>query len=149
MQRLILPNHVLLPEVEQMLSEGMSVTLKVKGNSMLPFIVGDRDSVVLVRSEHWRRDDVVLARPNGDRYVLHRILRIHGDEVTLRGDGNLREWEQCRRSDLCGKVIRIERNGRSVDTDSLSERCCVRLWQLLYPLRRYLLAAYRRMNHLR
>lgn len=42
-----LPNEEMLPEVAKMLSEGNCVKLKAKGNSMLPFIVGGRDEVVI------------------------------------------------------------------------------------------------------
>lgn len=38
------PNSVLLPEVERLLREGRRVTLRTRGHSMLPFIVGCRDS---------------------------------------------------------------------------------------------------------
>jgi hypothetical protein len=43
MRSVTLPNEVMLPEVAKMLSEGKQVTIKAKGNSMLPFIVGGRD----------------------------------------------------------------------------------------------------------
>ena len=34
-------------EVERLLSQGTAVTIMTKGSSMMPFIVGERDSVVL------------------------------------------------------------------------------------------------------
>ncbi|MCS3105152.1 hypothetical protein [Phocaeicola vulgatus] len=43
------PNASLLGEVENMLADGRSVMLKATGNSMLPFIVGGRDSVLVRR----------------------------------------------------------------------------------------------------
>ena len=46
MKKLILPNEILMGEVERLLSQGTAVTIMTKGNSMLPFIVGERDSVV-------------------------------------------------------------------------------------------------------
>ena len=48
MQKLVVPNAILLGEVERLVSEGNSVTLMPKGSSMLPFIRGGKDSVVLV-----------------------------------------------------------------------------------------------------
>ena len=45
----IVPNDVMLGEVRKMIAEDHSVTIKVKGRSMLPFIVGERDSVRLVK----------------------------------------------------------------------------------------------------
>lgn len=146
MQRLTVPNDVLLPDVERLLDEGTTVTLRVKGRSMLPFIVGGRDSVVLVKVRHLQEGDMVLARLAGGRYVLHRIIRISGDAVTLMGDGNLQGTEQCRTADICGKVVKILRNGRYIEPDTPAERRKASLWRRLRPVRRYLLAVYRRIN---
>lgn len=43
----IIPNEVLLPEVARLISEGHTVTLTVRGNSMNPFLVDRRDRIVL------------------------------------------------------------------------------------------------------
>ena len=43
----LIPNEVLLPEVARLISEGHTVTLTVRGNSMNPFLVDRRDSIVL------------------------------------------------------------------------------------------------------
>lgn len=147
MQRLRLPNNVLLSEVENLLRNGVNVTLKVKGNSMLPFIVGNRDSVVLFAARHLQKGDMVLARLGDSRYVLHRIIHIHENKVTLMGDGNLKGVEYCHKSNISGKVIKIVRNGRYIDTDSRMERYKGTLWELLRPVRRYMLAIYRRCRY--
>ena len=42
-----LPNDVLLSRAEAFLKAGREVVIRTKGSSMLPFIHGDRDSVVL------------------------------------------------------------------------------------------------------
>lgn len=146
MQRLIVPNEVLLPDVERLLGEGTTVTLRVKGNSMLPFIVGGRDSVTLVKAGRLQKGDMVLARLADRRYVLHRVIRLEGDTATLMGDGNLQGTERCRTADICGKVVKILRNGRTIEPDTRTERCKAALWQRFCPLRRYLLAVYRRIN---
>lgn len=145
MQHLIIPNNVLLPEVDRLLSEGINVTLKVKGNSMLPFIVGGRDSVVLTKAGNLHCGDMVLARLDDDRYVLHRIIRIEGEQITLMGDGNLIGTERCRLPAISGKVIKVVRNGKYIDVDTPTERRKAKLWKRLKPIRRYLLAVYRRV----
>ena len=50
---------------------------------MLPFIVGDRDSVELDRKDSYAAGDIVLARVEGKRWVLHRLVSIAGDEAVL------------------------------------------------------------------
>lgn len=48
-------------EVSRMLQGGNSVTLRAKGNSMLPFIMEERDTVVLQKAEAFAVGSVVLA----------------------------------------------------------------------------------------
>ena len=71
--RLILPNEVLFAEVERCLRNRYFVTLTAKGNSMFPFIVGGRDSVVLEPSVAFalKPGYIVLARLPQGAYVLH------------------------------------------------------------------------------
>ena len=143
----VLPNDILLGEVERLLRGGTSVTLKTKGNSMLPFIVGGRDCVLLVPYSCFPKvGDIALARLKNNIYVLHRIIFVGDDgTVVLMGDGNLRGTENCRVEDLCGKVTDIIKNGRSVNPYSGCNVLFFRLWRKLLPFRRILLAVYRRL----
>lgn len=140
----IVGNDVLIAEVHKFLLEGRRVTLKVKGVSMLPFIVGDRDSVLLERSSAYAVGDIVLAEIYPSTYVLHRILSIVEDEVTLMGDGNCCGTEHCRRENILGKAVTIFFNGREVDPNTPGQRRRALLWRRMLPVRRYLLAILRR-----
>ena len=130
-------------EVTKQLEEGHCVSLRAKGNSMYPFIVSGRDSVVLHKQRQFCTGDIVLARIQEKGYVLHRIYRMSGDTVVLMGDGNLCATEQCRKEDISGTVLKIMRNGRIVNPASANERFKARLWRILLPLRRYMLAVCR------
>jgi len=85
MKHLSVANESLLPEVEKLLAEGIRVTLKVKGNSMLPFIRGGRDNVTLEAPAGISRGDIVLARMGQGRYVLHRVIKIKNNIVVADG----------------------------------------------------------------
>lgn len=141
---MIIPNNVLFDDVVSMLSKGHTVTLRAKGNSMFPFIVGGRDCVVLQKAVCIQEGDIVLARLEGKRYVLHRIYYMNKDEIVLMGDGNVRSRERCHLEDVCGVVQKIIRNGCSISRHSLKEQRNVRLWKKLLPLRRYILGIWHR-----
>lgn len=138
----VMPNAVLLTVVASMLREGKEVTLATKGYSMLPFIRGDRDSVVLRRHENYAVDDVVLAEVAPRCYVLHRIVRLEGDQVTLAGDGNLQGTEHCRTVDIAGRaeaIVGPQNRRRKIET----ARCWKKLprrvrWLILGIMRRLL-----------
>lgn len=76
-------------EVVKILNEGHTVTLRLRGYSMRPFLENDRDKALLVKPSSIKVGDPVLAEINPLHFVLHRIDSIEGDNVTLRGDGNL------------------------------------------------------------
>ena len=65
----------ILEEAIRLVREGVSVTLPVNGNSMLPFIIGGRESVILKRAGLIEEGDVLLAWVDGCRYVIHRVIR--------------------------------------------------------------------------
>lgn len=139
MDKRVIPNEILLEEIGRMLEEGREVVFRPKGNSMLPFIRGDRDSVVLRKAENVEVGDIILVRLDG-RYVLHRLIRKEGDALTLMGDGNVRGTEACTVGDVMGTVVAIVReNGKTVKPGKGT------FWRVLKPVRRYILAIYRRI----
>lgn len=142
-------NEELIPEVIKLLSEGNTVTIRAKGNSMLPFIIGGRDSVALQKKETFVIGDIVMAEISPKLFILHRILKIEGEKITLMGDGNLSGVEVCCKEKICGHAIRIIHNGKRIDCNSKGERFKARIWRKILPVRRYLLFIYRILKGIR
>lgn len=139
MRTVSVANDALLSEVARMLSKGKDIVLRTKGNSMLPFVVGGKDSVVLRQKETYTVGDIVLAEVAPGKFVLHRVIKTDGERITLMGDGNLYGTESCLPKDICGHAVAIVRNGKHRKIGR------GRLWQMLLPVRKYLLAIYRRL----
>ena len=135
-------NEVFLPQVVALLEEGHTATLPLRGRSMRPFLEDGRDKALLQIVDTYREGDAVLAEISRGHFVLHRIIKIEGTHVTLRGDGNLGD-EHCRLEDIRAKAIGFYRKGRTKldSTDGRKWRVYSWWWTRLYPLRRYLLFA--------
>jgi hypothetical protein len=134
----------ILSEAIRLVGEGVQVTFPVNGRSMYPFIVGGEDSVVLVKPSGLAVGAVVLAKVEGGRYVVHRIVNIDGDKITLMGDGNLCGQEHCHVQDVKAAAIQVV--GKGGKTRSLTSRrhlLAARFWFVLRPIRRYMLKAFR------
>jgi hypothetical protein len=139
MDKRTLPNDILLGEVAAVLREGREAVITPTGNSMLPFIRGGRDRVVLRKQDEIAVGDIVLIHIGG-RYILHRVIGINGEQITLMGDGNLKSVEHGTRAEIIGTVTEIIRpDGRSVKPGT------GRFWRFLKPFRRYILFIYRRL----
>ena len=138
-----IPNDVLLGLVREKLAEGHSTIIWVKGYSMRPFIEYGRDRVKLVPVDTLSVGDAVLAELEPGHYVLHRIIRIEGEHVTLQGDGNLSGTEHCQRQDVCGVVEEYIRPRRTLLASDPALKRRIRLWYRLRPIRRILLYIYK------
>lgn len=139
-------NKYFIPEVIRLLDEGHTVTIRLRGFSMRPFLEDRRDKALLKRPDNIKKDDVVLAEINEGQYVLHRVIKMDENFIQLRGDGNIRT-ELCRISDIKGCVVGFYRKGSNVleQTDGIKWQLYSFIWNKLFPARRYLLYIYRKL----
>ena len=138
-----IPNDILLGAVKKALREGHTCTISVKGRSMRPFLEDKRDRVILAPiTAPLLPGDAVLAEIREDTYVLHRIIGINGNIVTLMGDGNIKGTETCRAEDICGIVTRYLHPRLSFSATNMATRRAVRMWRALLPIRYPLLKLY-------
>ena len=117
----------ILSEAIRLVGEGVQVTLPVNGKSM-----------------YLRVGHVVLAQVEGGRHVVHRIVNIDGDRITLMGDGNLQGREHCTVDGV--KALAIQVVGEPGQKRPLYGPCgnlCAKIWYMARPVRRYLLKIYR------
>lgn len=142
-----IPNDIIIPQIKELLDQGHSVTLKLYGHSMRPFLENGRDKAVLKKLAHVKKHDVVLAETSPKHYVLHRVVAINGNNITLRGDGNI-ATESCNTNDIYGTATCFYRKGSDTPchTSSLKWIAYSTTWCWLLPIRRYLLYAYRLLH---
>ena len=145
MQTKTVPNAELIPAIEKLIEEGQEVIFKPKGVSMLPFIRGGRDSVLLRKADGLKVGDIALAEISEGRYVLHRIETIEDEMIVLMGDGNLVGRERCRKEDVMAIAVKIIKENKEIDCQSPRHMRMAEIWKRLLPVRRYLLAIYRRI----
>ena len=143
MERTLSSDDANLTQIPQLLEEGKVVILKrPKGVSMLPYIRGGVDSVKLRKVEGLQVGNIVLALFRG-RPIVHRVIAIDGNKITLMGDGNLQGTERGDISEVLGIVDEIiTPSGRRHKPGN------GRLWYRLLPVRKYLLKVYKKWNKL-
>lgn len=139
----------IIHEAVRLVNEGYGVTMRVKGRSMLPFIVGGRDSVLLERPVPPEKGQVVLAGLPDGRYVIHRIESVGDGCVTLMGDGNLSARERCGLDGVLALATHTVRDdGSRRWLYSRRMVLAARLWRWMLPVRRYLLYVYVKVNRI-
>ena len=137
-------NGIFFREVERLLDEGDSVTIRVRGNSMRPLLRNGRDRIILKKAteEDLCKGAVMLFRYRGT-YCVHRVVRIDGDTVIFAGDGNYRTEERAARGDIMA-VMRP--SDRIVECASIRWRLQSAVWLALPQIvRRGILGVLRRL----
>ena len=149
MKTIEIPNEILIPKVKEVIERGATATLRVKGYSMRIFLDNGRDLVTLKAPQRdaLRPGDVVLAEYKPQQYVLHRIIKRFGNQLILKGDGNVRGTESCTTDDVVGIVTHFYRKGRTTpeSVEGWKWKTYSKIWLALSPIRRYILAIYRRI----
>ena len=138
-------DELIIQEAVRLVQDGVSVTFPVKGRSMLPFIFGGRESVILQKPGSLQRGQVVLAQVGPDRYIVHRIIKIEPDRITLMGDGNICGTESCTPSNVLAIATHVvDEKGKRRTLESKGQMFKARVWFRIRPLRRIILAVLRR-----
>ena len=90
METITLDNEIIMGGIRQLIGEGTTVQLRCKGNSMNPFLVSGRDTLILspFRPSDLVPGAVILGKSTDGRFLVHRIVSNKGGLITLNGDGN-------------------------------------------------------------
>lgn len=127
-------NRELFAIVRDTLLEGSTVRVAVKGQSMLPFFrSGSTITLRPINEGDIRKYNVVMADA-GNAFVVHRIIEVSEEYVTLLGDGNYLGTERVTRDKIYGVV----------DCSAL-HIFFAKIWLWMRPVRRFPLAIFRRV----
>ena len=138
---------MMMEEIRGLISEGKTVTITLKGNSMNPFIVHLRDQMTLGpwKDEDIRKGTVALVLDTRGNHVIHRIIEVHPDRVILLGDGNVLQTETATKDNIIGIMHALVRKGRTYTPSGLIWRIYSAVWMFLTPVRRWPLGLWRRI----
>lgn len=130
--------------LQTVLNAGGIFPLTVTGSSMAPLLANKRDKVFLTSPQRRepRVGEIVLARCDKEKYLLHRIVKkLDRECFLLRGDANM-ETETVKREDVMAVAEAFVRKGRTVSTESRRYRCYVWIWMRAWRLRPLIFRAH-------
>lgn len=122
-------------KIEDVLEKEGIYIATISGISMYPMLRNRRDTVVIKPYEgRLKKFDVPLYRV-GDRYVLHRIIKVLPDSYVIRGD-NLAEKEYgITDENILGVMTSFYRDEKEIKLNSLAYKTYVFVWHNIFYLR--------------
>lgn len=120
MNTMTIPNRIFFEDLCQRIRTNRSVRILVAGNSMEPFLKNGKDFITLSAlppNYSFRKGDVLLF-VYGDEYIVHRLHRMHGKTLYMKGD-HQNHWEIIHPEDVRGWVSCVQyANGRRISARS-------------------------------
>ncbi len=132
---------------EEMLQQDGYIVYTNVGCSMLPLLRQRRD-VIEIRPKpagRCRKYDVVLYR-RGEKYILHRVLKVLPGGYIIAGDHNAFVERDVTDAMILGVMTRVIRDGKSVRPTDWRYRLYVLLWCAPWRLRILLIRIWHRLR---
>ncbi|MBQ8980021.1 MAG: S24/S26 family peptidase [Eubacterium sp.] len=110
----------LMPYVEDELAKGKGIMLPIKGISMTPFLIDNRDKIILtaVNGRRIKVGDLVMFRRNDSSYAMHRVCKDNGDNTfDILGDNHYAPDRNIRYDMIVAYVPKAIRRGREVNCE--------------------------------
>ena len=133
----------LLETYRELLQSVKTLPLLISGNSMVPFLVHERDTVYLTRIDRpLKVGDMVLYQRDNGEYILHRICRLEGERFCMVGDAQIVLEHGIRYDQVFARVEWVQRKGKQEKPGSFWWTFFEKVWVRMVPCRPVILRLY-------
>lgn len=143
----VVPSNDLFPSLLELVEQGEITSFVVAGMSMWPFMRHGRDLVFIEKCDvqKVKKGDVVLLQTPEGVYLLHRIMKRHGDKIVTAGDNKCRYDGEFEISNIKAKVCMVKRGEKIIQCRHVRWRFLFWLWRVSFPIRGKMLGLARLM----
>ncbi len=140
----------LFPAISELLHNNRKVRLTVTGDSMMPFLRENTDSVELSAAafEELHFGQIILIKRENGQYILHRLIRKMKACFYIAGDAQLWTEGPLLPEQLVAVVTNVWRGNNSVSPSNLLWQTLSLIWWLRLPARFILSKPYRLLKKL-
>ena len=138
----------LAPIIKESLAKGNDVRLIVRGISMYPLLVNERDFVVVSPAVRVKKRDVALYERASGTLVLHRVVKVRKEGFFCVGDNQVKVEGPIPYASLLGVATVLVRNGRELSVKNVKYRAYAFVWTAVRPIRRAVVAVLRFVKRL-
>lgn len=133
-----------MPMLQELLSQGKEVSLTITGNSMSPFLVHQRDQILIAPPNgSWKKGDMAFFVRSNGQYVMHRICRVDKDgSCFFVGDAQQQVEGPIVPSQIFGKITSVMRKGKWIGPKDFWWQFFEKIWIRMIPFRPFFRRVY-------
>lgn len=133
-----------LPALIEIINTGKDVSLLITGNSMSPFLIHQRDKIIISKPNgKFTRGDMVFYQRLSGQYVMHRIHHLDpAGKLYLVGDAQREIEGPIDAQQVFGIIHQVIRKGKLIQKGDFWWDFFAKVWIRIVPLRRIILRIY-------
>lgn len=136
--------------LKQLVEEGESVSMRIVGSSMSPFLIHDRDLITFKAPEReLKKGDMVFFQRESGQYVMHRIYAVKPDGYYMVGDAQAEIEGPISREQIFAVIIKVRRKDKWMEPGDFWWNFFERVWINIIPLRKVVTVFYSLVYKLR
>ncbi len=140
-----------LPVLIDIVNSGKDVSLLISGNSMSPFLIHHRDSIIISKLDKpFKRGDMVFFQRLTGQYVMHRIHHIDKKgKLYIVGDNQTAIEGPVDSKQVFGIINKVIRKGKVLEKKNFWWFFFEKIWIRVIPLRRMIQRMYTYIKNIR
>ena len=147
-QKRVVDTSTYIDTIRAIVEEGHEVPLLITGNSMSPFLIHERDTILIRKPEMpLKKGDMVFYRRKNGQYVMHRIYRVSKNKngrnlYYMVGDAQQEIEGPIEENMIFGHIIKVCRKGEWTGRGDFWWEFFEHVWIRIVPLRKVVLRIY-------
>ena len=136
--------------LKQLVEEGETVSMRIVGSSMSPFLIHDRDLITFKAPDReLKKGDMVFFQRESGQYVMHRIYAVKPDGYYMVGDAQTEIEGPIRREQIFAVIIKVRRKDKWMEPGDFWWNFFERVWINIIPVRKAVVVFYSLVYKLR
>lgn len=138
-------NDQFIPMLRELIEEGKTVSLVISGSSMNPFLIHQRDYILIEKPKRpIRKGDMVFYQRENGTFVIHRVHHIDKKgKLFIIGDAQKEMEGPVEPHWVFGLVTKVKRKGKWIEAGDFWWEFFEHVWIHLIPMRRILMKGFR------
>lgn len=129
--------------LRELTEENREVSMRIAGNSMLPFLVHDRDLIFFRKPDRdLKKGDMVFYQRENGQFVMHRIRKVSPEGYYIVGDAQQYIEGPVKREQIFARIMKVCRKGKWIGPGDFWWEFFEHVWIRLVPVRHILMRVY-------
>lgn len=128
-------NNVYIPVLKDLVEEGKEVSMMISGSSMNPFLIHQRDYILMKKpEEELKAGDMVFFQRRDEAYVMHRIHHINKEgKLFIIGDAQVDMEGPIDKEQVFAIITKVKRKGKWIAPGDFWWEFFEHIWLHLIP----------------